>query len=181
MLLEKEVIAMRKKREKLKLWGKTYTVLRTYAPYAGAESCAVTDGTQLYVLRDFPACSEAEFASVCSRKVQLAELGIPIPRMAAADSEKRLLLEAYLEGENAEKRRLRGALNNGQLQQLRTMAETAERSGCCLDYHPENYRLCKGILYYTHWVLLPYSREASLAAHSDLWKAPEMPCPEETN
>lgn len=109
---------------------------------------------------------------------RLSDIGIPMPKMYAADVEREIIAKEFIDGPTI----LMILMNNDftlpedALNQVRKMAETAKAAGLNIDYFPTNFIYSHGKLYYIDYECNPYMEEWSF----DNWgikywtKTPEL-------
>ena len=164
--------------------GKEYTVIKLLGKGKGGYSYLVADGTARYVLKQIhhEPCEYYTFGDKLQSELRdyetLRKLGIPMPRLLAADTPRERILKEYIAGATVAELLRQGRMEPGWLAQVRAMCGLLYPAGLNIDYYPTNFVPRGGILYYIDYECNPY-REQWDFAHWGIryWtaQAPEGP------
>ena len=92
----------------------------------------------------------------------LRALGIPMPRLIAADAPRERILKAYIPGATVAEHRAAGQWDAAWLEQLHAMCRRLYPAGWNIDYYPTNFVPHAGTLYYIDYECSPYSPQWDL-------------------
>ncbi|GEM_PF-493266 len=103
-----------------------------------------------------------KFAAEIRAHEILSGLGVPIPRLLAADGAARLLVKEFIDGPVAAEAIARGGVPEKALGDLFRMARHCAQGGWNLDYFPTNFVLQDGELFYIDYEVNPFDAAWSL-------------------
>ena len=153
---------MRNRRDQLHVEGRDFTIIRYLGEGKDCLFYQVSDGKDLYFMKEYVSGKEEAFTSYeesIKAYELLKELGIMIPKLIVADAESGIQIRECIDGENASSLILNGSLEPLYLDQLRMMAEKAEKAGYCLDYFPTGFAVKDHKLYYLRYICKPYEEK----------------------
>ena len=145
-----------------------YRVLRLLGKGKGGYSYLVADGAGEYVLKQIhhEPCDYYTFGDKLVSELRdyetLHALGIPVPRLIAADAPRERILKAYIPGATVAELRAAGQWDAAWLEQLRAMCRRLYPAGWNIDYYPTNFVPHAGTLYYIDYECSPYSPQWDL-------------------
>lgn len=90
---------------------------------------------------------------------RLRELGITIPEMLDADTDRERLIKEFIEGETVYELVLRDVMPGTCLQQVKEMCRVLYEAGLNIDYFPTNFILRDDVLYYVDYECNDYMDE----------------------
>lgn len=140
--------------ENMSVNGKEYRVRCLLGKGKGGYSYLVTDGEGEYVCKQIhhEPCDYYCFGNKLESELRdyetLRKIGIPMPRLLAADAEQERLLKEYIPGETAAKLMEAGMWDAAWLEQIRAMCRLLIPAGLNIDYYPTNFIPWEGRLYY---------------------------------
>ena len=146
-----------------------YTVLRLLGKGKGGYSYLVKDGRAQYVLKQIhhEPCEYYTFGDKLQAELRdyktLRKVGIPMPRLLAADVPQERLLKEYIAGATVAEQLKAGRMDPGWLKQVRDMCALLYPAGLNIDYYPTNFVPRGGTLYYIDYECSPYSPQGDLA------------------
>ena len=141
-------------REILTVNGAEYSVIKLLGKGKGGYSYLVTDGSAQYVLKQIhhEPCEYYTFGDKLQSELRdyetLRKLGIPMPRLLAADPQRERLLKEYIAEAMVAERRKEGRMDPDWLAQVRAMCDRLYPAGLNIDYYPTNFVPRGGTLYY---------------------------------
>ena len=153
----------------LRLLDAEYRVLRLLGKGKGGYSDLVADGVGEYVLKQIhhEPCDYYTFGDKLASELRdyetLRALGIPVPRLIAADAQRERILKEYIPGATVAELRAAGQWDAAWLEQLRAMCRRLYPAGWNIDYYPTNFIPHAGALYYIDYECNPYSPQGDLA------------------
>lgn len=145
--------------------GTEYRVLRLLGKGKGGYSYLVTDGAQRYVLKQIhhEPCDYYTFGNKLEAELRdyeiLRGLGIPLPRLLAADVPNERILKEYIEGPTVAELLESGHADPTWAQQVRAMCGLLYPAGWNIDYYPTNFVPQDGTLYYIDYECNRYQPE----------------------
>ena len=131
-----------------------YTVIRLLGKGKGGYSYLVTDGAAQYVLKQIhhEPCEYYTFGDKLQAELRdyetLRKVGIPMPRLLAADVPQERLLKEYIAGPTVAELLREGQMPPDWLTQVRAMCGLLYPAGLNIDYFPTNFVPWGGTLYY---------------------------------
>lgn len=134
--------------------GKAYPVIRLLGKGKGGYSYLVREGDEEFVLKQIhhEPCSYYQFGDKLLSELQdyarLDALGIPMPRLLAADTEHERILKEYIPGDTVDKLVSRGQMQPEYLRQVQAMCRVLYAAGLNIDYYPTNFVVRDGKLFY---------------------------------
>ena len=155
-------------REILTVNGAEYSVLRLLGKGKGGYSYLVTDGSAQYVLKQIhhEPCEYYTFGDKLRSELRdyetLRKLGIPMPRLLAADPQRERLLKEYIAGATVAERRKEGRMDPDWIAQVRAMCDLLYPAGLNIDYYPTNFVPRGGTLYYIDYECNAYLEQWDL-------------------
>ena len=141
-------------REILTVNGAECSVIKLLGKGKGGYSYLVTDGSAQYVLKQIhhEPCEYYTFGDKLQSELRdyetLRKLGIPMPRLLAADPQRERLLKEYIAEAMVAERRKEGRMDPDWLAQVRAMCDRLYPAGLNIDYYPTNFVPRGGTLYY---------------------------------
>ena len=139
-----------------------YRVVKLLGKGKGGYSYLVTDGTAQYVLKQIhhEPCAYYIFGDKLRSELRdyetLRKLGIPMPRLLAADIPQERILKEYIAGQTVAELLKEGRMNPGWLRQVQAMCGRLYPAGLNIDYYPTNFVPCGGTLYYIDYECSAY-------------------------
>lgn len=146
-----------------------YRVVKLLGKGKGGYSYLVTDGTAQYVLKQIhhEPCAYYTFGDKLGSELRdyetLRKLGIPMPRLLAADIPQERILKEYIAGQTVAELLKEGRMNPGWLRQVQAMCGRLYPAGLNIDYYPTNFVPCGGTLYYIDYECNAYMQEWDFA------------------
>lgn len=143
--------------EKLQVNDSEYTVIRFLGKGKGGYSYLVTDGQGEYVLKQIhhEPCSYYQFGDKMESELRdyehLRAIGIPMPRLLAADRERERILKEYIPGDTVDRLVLEDRMEDGFFRQMEEMCRRLYPANTNIDYFPTNFVACDGRLYYVDY------------------------------
>lgn len=122
--------------------GAEYAVLRLLGKGKGGYSYLVTDGASQYVLKQIhhEPCEYYTFGDKLQSELRdyetLRKLGIPMPRLLAADIPQERILKEYIAGPTVAELLKAGRPEPGWLAQVHAMCRLLYPAGLNIDYYP---------------------------------------------
>lgn len=122
-----------------------YRVVKLLGKGKGGYSYLVTDGTAQYVLKQIhhEPCAYYIFGDKLRSELRdyetLRKLGIPMPRLLAADIPQERILKEYIAGQTVAELLKEGRMNPGWLRQVQAMCGRLYPAGLNIDYYPTNF------------------------------------------
>ena len=133
---------------------KAYTVIRLLGKGKGGYSYLVTDGAGEYVLKQIhhEPCDYYQFgdklASELRDYARLRNIGIPIPKLLAADEKQERILKEYIPGDTIDVYVKEDRMEDGFFRQMEDMCRLLYPANTNIDYFPTNFVVCGGRLWY---------------------------------
>ena len=134
--------------------GTGYAVLQLLGKGKGGYSYLVTDGAAQYVLKQIhhEPCDYYTFGDKLRSELwdyeTLQKLGIPMPRLLAADAPQERILKEYITGPTVAELLKEGHIDPNWLTQVRAMCGLLYPARLNIDYYPTNFVPQGGTLYY---------------------------------
>ena len=142
--------------------GKDYEVIRLLGTGKGGYSYLVTDGTEMYVLKQIhhEPCDYYTFGDKLASELRdyelLSQIGIPLPQLLAVDHDQERLLKEYIDGDTVNVLVKEDRMEPGYLAQMQAMCEKLYAANTNIDYYPTNFVVQAGKLYYIDFECNPY-------------------------
>ena len=142
-----------------------YTVLQLLGKGKGGYSYLVTDGAAQYVLKQIhhEPCAYYTFGDKLASELHdyetLRQLGIPMPRLLAADLPQERILKEYIAGPTVAELLNAGQIDPAWLAQVQAMCRLLYPAGLNIDYYPTNFVPHRGTLYYIDYECNPYMQQ----------------------
>lgn len=161
-----------------------YRVVKLLGKGKGGYSYLVTDGTAQSVLKQIhhKPCAYYTFGDKLRSELRdyetLRKLGIPMPRLLAADIPQERILKEYIAGQTVAELLKDGRMDPSWLRQVQAMCGRLYPAGLNIDYYPTNFVPCGGTLYYIDYECNAYMQEWDFAHWgARYWtiQAPERP------
>lgn len=134
--------------------GAEYTIIKLLGKGKGGYSYLVTDGTAQYVLKQIhhEPCDYYTFGDKLQSELRdyetLRNLGIPMPRLLAVDTQQERILKEYIAGQTVAEQLQEGRMEPDWLSQVQAMCSLLYPAGLNIDYYPTNFVPYSGTLYY---------------------------------
>ena len=145
--------------------GTGYAVLQLLGKGKGGYSYLVTDGAAQYVLKQIhhEPCDYYTFGDKLRSELwdyeTLQKLGIPMPRLPAADAPQERILKEYITGPTVAELLKEGHIDPNWLTQVRAMCGLLYPAGLNIDYYPTNFVPQGGTLYYIDYECSAYMEQ----------------------
>ena len=145
--------------------GAEYAVLRLLGKGKGGYSYLVTDGASQYVLKQIhhEPCEYYTFGDKLQSELRdyetLRKLGIPMPRLLAADIPQERILKEYIAGPTVAELLKAGRPEPGWLAQVHAMCRLLYPAGLNIDYYPTNFVPRARVLYYIDYECNAYEEQ----------------------
>lgn len=139
-----------------------YTVIRLLGKGKGGYSYLVTDGAAQYVLKQIhhePYTFGDKLQAELRDYETLRKVGIPMPRLLAADVPQERLLKEYIAGPTVAELLREGQMPPDWLTQVRAMCGLLYPAGLNIDYFPTNFVPWGGTLYYIDYECNAYMEQ----------------------
>ena len=142
-----------------------YTVVRLLGKGKGGYSYLVTDGASQYVLKQIhhEPCEYYTFGDKLRSELRdyetLSRLGIPMPRLLAADVQEERILKEYIPGPTVAELLRTGPADSLWLEQVCAMCALLYPAGLNIDYYPTNFVPHGGTLYYIDYECSAYMEQ----------------------
>ena len=143
--------------ESMDVCGREFRVLKLLGRGKGGYSYLVTDGEGQYVLKQIhhEPCSYYTFGDKLRSELRdygrLRAIGVPMPRMLAADVEKERILKEYVEGDTVFDLVRRDEMKPEYVEQMRALCEKLYAANINIDYFPTNLIVSGGKLVYVDY------------------------------
>lgn len=156
--------------------GRPYSVCRDLGAARGGRSWLVTDGEELYVLKEMDPDRPERLAAERRVYERLASLDVPMPRLLETDETRRRLLKEYLPGPTAAELAEGGAMRAEYVDQAEELCRRLAEVGVSIDFFPESFVLSRGRLYYTEYEWTLFTPERSFPrAWAAYWTVSPLP------
>lgn len=142
-----------------------YAVLQLLGKGKGGYSYLATDGAAQYVLKQIhhEPCEYYTFGDKLQAELRdyetLRKLGIPMPKLLAADISQERILKEYIAGPTVAELLRAGRMESGWLAQVRAMCGRLYPAGLNIDYYPTNFVPRDGMLYYIDYECNTYMQQ----------------------
>lgn len=142
--------------------GKDYEVIRLLGKGKGGYSYLVTDGTEMYVLKQIhhEPCDYYTFGDKLASELRdyelLSQIGIPLPQLLTVDHDQERLLKEYIDGDTVNVLVKEDRMEPGYLAQMQAMCEKLYAANTNIDYYPTNFVVQAGKLHYIDFECNPY-------------------------
>lgn len=153
--------------EKITVCERSFDVLRLLGHGKGGYSCLVADSAGEYVAKRIhhEPCEYYSFGDKLEAELRdysrLAALGVPMPKLLAADRQREIILKEYIVGETVYELVLRGALPPELISQMNGICARLYAANTNIDYFPTNFIPRGGTLYYIDYECNDYMPEWS--------------------
>ena len=151
--------------ENMTVNGVEYAVIRLLGKGKGGYSYLVTDGKQEYVLKQIhhEPCDYYQFgdkmASEWNDYLRLTDIGIPMPKLLAADWEAERILKEYIPGDTIYTLVREDRMEEDYFRQMEAMCRLLYPAGTNIDYFPTNFVVCGGKLFYVDFECNDYMQQ----------------------
>ena len=145
--------------------GRQFQVLKLLGKGKGGYSYLVTEGTDLYVLKQIhhEPCAYYTFGDKMASELRdyekLHRLGIPMPRLLDADPEQERILKEYIEGDTIAQKVSRGQMEQRYLDRILALCDILYAANTNIDYYPTNFVVRDGELYYVDYECNDYMEQ----------------------
>ena len=142
-----------------------YSVIRLLGKGKGGYSYLVTDGAAQFVLKQIhhEPCEYYTFGDKLRSELRdyetLSRLGIPMPRLLAADVPEERILKEYIPGPTVAELLRTEPADSLWLEQVRAMCALLYPAGLNIDYYPTNFVPHGGTLYYIDYECNAYMEQ----------------------
>ena len=142
-----------------------YSVVRLLGKGKGGYSYLVTDGAVQFVLKQIhhEPCEYYTFGDKLRSELRdyetLSRLGIPMPRLLAADVPEERILKEYIPGPTVAELLRTEPADPLWLEQVRAMCGLLYPAGLNIDYYPTNFVPHGGTLYYIDYECNAYMEQ----------------------
>ena len=144
---------------------KAYTVIRLLGKGKGGYSYLVTDGAGEYVLKQIhhEPCEYYQFGDKLASELRdyerLRNIGIPIPKLLAADEKQERILKEYIPGDTIDVYVKEDRMEDGFFWQMEDMCRLLYPAGLNIDYFPTNFVVREGKVYYIDFECNEYQQQ----------------------
>ena len=151
--------------EKMTVNGKKYTVASLLGKGKGGYSYLVTDGMKEYVLKQIhhEPCDYYQFGDKMQSELddydRLIQIGIPMPKLLAADREQERILKEYIPGETVYALVKEDRLEERYFRQMEDICRLLYPTNTNIDYFPTNFVVNHGKLYYVDYECNDYMKQ----------------------
>lgn len=145
--------------------GKSFSEIRLLGKGKGGYSYLVTDGEQKYVLKQIhhEPCDYYQFGDKMASELhdyrRLTEIGIPMPKLLAADMEQERILKEFIPGDTIYTLVKTGRMEPGYIRQMEEMCRMLYPANTNIDYFPTNFVVCDGRLFYVDYECNDYMQQ----------------------
>ena len=142
-----------------------FRVIKLLGKGKGGYSYLVTNRTTQYVLKQIhhEPCEYYAFGDKLRSELRdyetLHKLGIPMPRLLAADARQERILKEYIAGQTVAEQLKEGRMEPGWLKQVQAMCRLLYPAGLNIDYYPTNFVPCGETLYYIDYECNAYMEQ----------------------
>ena len=151
--------------EKMTVNGKGYTVVSLLGKGKGGYSYLVTDGMKEYVLKQIhhEPCDYYQFGDKMQSGLddydRLIRIGIPMPKLLAADREQEQILKEYIPGETVYTLVKEDRMEERYFRQMEDICRLLYPVNTNIDYFPTNFVVNHGKLYYVDYECNDYMKQ----------------------
>ena len=151
--------------EKMTVNGKGYTVVSLLGKGKGGYSYLVTDGMKEYVLKQIhhEPCDYYQFGDKMQSELddydRLIRIGIPMPKLLAADREQEQILKEYIPGETVYTLVKEDRMEERYFRQMEDICRLLYPVNTNIDYFPTNFVVNHGKLYYVDYECNDYMKQ----------------------
>lgn len=144
---------------------KQYEILKLLGKGKGGYSYLAGDGSRKYVLKQIhhEPCGYYQFGNKIQAELRdyekLRKIGIKMPVMIEADTEKERILKEYIEGDTIYELVLREKMKPAYVDQVREMCALLYAAHTNIDYFPTNFVVQEEELYYVDYECNDYMEE----------------------
>lgn len=145
--------------------GKVYCIAKLLGKGKGGYSYLAYDDKGEYVLKQIhhEPCSYYQFGDKIQAELhnyeRLAKIGVPMPKMLAADVENERILKEYIRGETICELIKAGRMKDDYFEQMRQICKLLYVHNINIDYFPTNFVVQGGQLYYIDYECNDYSQQ----------------------
>ena len=145
--------------------GRDYSMIRLLGKGKGGYSYLVTDGVREYVLKQIhhEPCDYYQFGDKMASELHdyrhLTEIGIPMPKLLAADMEQERILKEFIPGDTIYTLVKEGRMEPDYIRQMEEMCRVLYPANTNIDYFPTNFVVCDGRLFYVDYECNDYMRQ----------------------
>lgn len=144
---------------------KSYVIVRLLGHGKGGYSYLAESDGKLFVVKrlhhepcDYYTFGD-KFQSELNDYDTLSAVGIPLPKLVAADREAEIIVKQYIDGKTVAELLADGVMEEDYLRQIRAMCQKLYAAGLNIDYYPTNFVVKKGKLYYIDYECNAYSAQ----------------------
>lgn len=151
--------------EKMTVNGKEYAVNSLLGKGKGGYSYLVTDGMKEYVLKQIhhEPCDYYQFGDKMQSELddydRLIRIGIPMPKLLAADREQERILKEYIPGETVYTLVKEERMEERYFRQMEELCRLLYPVNTNIDYFPTNFVANHGKLYYVDYECNDYMKQ----------------------
>ena len=151
--------------EKMTVNGKEYTVVSLLGKGKGGYSYLVADGMKEYVLKQIhhEPCDYYQFGDKMQSELddydRLIRIGIPMPKLLAADREQERILKEYIPGETVYTLVKEDRMEERYFRQMEDICRLLYPVNTNIDYFPTNFVVNHGKLYYVDYECNDYMKQ----------------------
>lgn len=145
--------------------GNRYEVRKLLGKGKGGYSYLVTDGIQLYVLKQIhhEPCDYYQFGDKFESELRdyerLHKTSIRMPKLIESDRDNERILKEYIEGDTIYELVLKERMKESYIDQIKEMCSVLYPAGINIDYFPTNFVVSAGLIYYIDFECNEYSDE----------------------
>ena len=146
--------ALGENRERLRVNGKEYTILKLLGKGKGGYSYLAHDGAREVVLKQIhhEPCDYYQFGDKIEAELRdyrrLHSIGITMPKLLDADIQEERIVKEYIDGKTVYELVLNDELPSCCVDQVKEMCALLYPAQTNIDYFPTNFVLRDGVLYY---------------------------------
>ena len=155
------------KRNSVTVKDKTYQIIDLIGKGKGGYSYLATCDNQRVVVKviHHEPCDYYQFGNKIESEKndyqRLVNAGIRVPRLIAIDLEQEMIIKEYIDGPIVSDLVKENKLDDKYIEQVRLIAEQAQKAGLNIDYYPTNFVVQDGKLYYVDYECNNYMDEWS--------------------
>ena len=149
--------ALGENRERLRVNGKEYTILKLLGKGKGGYSYLAHDGVREVVLKQIhhEHCNYYQFGDKIEAELRdyrrLQSIGIPMPKLLDVDIQEERIVKEYIDGKTVYELVLIDELPPCCMEQVQEMCALLYFAHTNIDYFPTNFVLRDGVLYYVDY------------------------------